>query len=295
MGGDHAPAATVAAAVEACRRCAADVTLVGEARLLHATLERLGARGQVAVVAAPDVVGMGEDPALAVRAKPDASVRVAARLVADGQADAMVSAGSTGATLAASLLTIGRTPGIRRPAIAAVLPVRGGDGAVVLVDAGGSADPQPEDFLEYARMGLAYARVRGVDAPRFGLLNVGGEPRKGNVLARSGSDLLGALPTFAGNVEPGAVLDGAVDVVVTDGFTGNIFLKTLEAVHHRGHPPARPDAAAVLLGVRGEVLVTHGAADEDDIAEAIAAAACMADAGLSTRIAAVLTDAGDRR
>ena len=256
--------------------------LVGGEEELRALLADHGV--DLPVVDASEVVGMREDPALTLRARPHASVRVAAELVATGRASALLSAGSTGATLAAALLALGRAGGVRRPAVAARLPVAGG--VAVLVDAGASADAQPDALVAHARMGSAYAEVLGIQRPRIGLLNVGHEPGKGNALARVAFDLLGALPGFAGNVEPEAVFSGAVDVVVTDGFTGNILLKTMEALGRR--VGAHGDAAAVLLGVDGTVLVTHGAADADAIAAALAHAADCAAGDLARRVAARL-------
>ncbi len=240
-----------------------------------------GASGLLSVVPAAEVVGMGEDPALALRTKRDASIRVAARLVAEGRADALVSAGSTGATLAAALLLLGRLPGVRRPVVGALVPTK--HGRIVLVDAGGFAAAQPEALVSYARVGAAYAEVLGVDAPRVGLLNVGVEPGKGNALAKAAHELLGGVPGFVGNVEPDGVLGGSVDVVVTDGFTGNIFLKAVEAASG-----GYGDRAAVVLGVAGEVLVAHGAASAGEVAGAVRMAAAAAGAGLSGKIAAQL-------
>lgn len=224
---------------------------------------------------------MDEEGALAVRAKPESSIRAAVTLVAERRADAVVSAGSTGATLAAALLGLGRVRGVRRPAIAAVLPV-GERAGTVLVDAGGSTDVQPDALVTHARMGLAYARVRGVLEPRVGLLNVGTESGKGNELARSAEALLADLPGFVGNVEPGNVLAGTVDVVVTDGFTGNILLKTVEAMSG-GHSYGGP-GAAVLLGVAGTVLVAHGAADVDELVTALRTADHVVAEGLVERV-----------
>ncbi|MGH8884037.1 MAG: phosphate acyltransferase PlsX, partial [Egibacteraceae bacterium] len=280
MGGDHAPAVTVAGALLA-HAAGVDVVLVGQPDRLRAVMAGEGAPGLLPVVPAAEVVGMGEDPALALRTKRDASIRVAARLVAEGRAEALVSAGSTGATLAAALLLLGRLPGVRRPVIGALIPTK--HGRVVLVDAGGSAAAQPEALVGYARMGAAYAGVLGVDAPRVGLLNVGVEPGKGNALAKAAHELLGGVPSFVGNVEPAGALDGSVDVVVTDGFTGNIFLKAVEAASG-----GYGDRAAIVLGVAGEVLVAHGAAGAEEVAEAVRMAAEAAAAGVSGKMAAQL-------
>ena len=279
MGGDDAPGATVHGALAA-REHGLDVVLVGDEQVLREQLAEAGEANGVAIVHAPDVVAMDEEPLGALRRKPESSIRVACQLVADGEAGAVVSAGSTGATLAAALLTIGRLPGIRRPVVAAVLPVAGGKQAV-LADAGGSMDVHAEALVGYAGMASAYATVLGVAAPRVGLLNVGEEPGKGNELAKAAFALLADVDGFAGNVEPPAVLSGAVDVVVTDGFTGNVFLKTLEAAWG---PGGERDSTAILLGVAGEVLVAHGAASADDVQRALQRAAQVAQAGLATRV-----------
>ena len=279
MGGDGAPAATVAGAVAAARQWDVDVVLVGRREPLEQALESAGA--DLPMIDAPDVIEMDEDPVAAVRAKPAASVRVACQMVADGDAGAVVSAGSTGATLTAALLTMGRIKGVRRPVVTAVIPL--GDGAnVVLADAGGSMDVHAESLVNYAAMASAYAEVLGVDDPRVGLLNVGEEPGKGNALAKEAFELLVTQPGFVGNVEPHAVFAGNADVVVTDGFTGNIFLKTVEATASLSHEDA--DAAALLLGIAGVVLVAHGAAGADDIAGALRRGAQVAAAGLVEQV-----------
>lgn len=296
MGGDNAPSVTVQGAVRAVRDHGIDVVLVGDA----ARLRQLAGASDLPVVDAPDVVDMDEDPAIGLRAKPDASVRVAARLVASGAADVLVSAGSTGATLAAALLEIGRVPGVRRPVVAVLLPVRGG-GRVVLADAGGSADVQPAALVGYARLALAYAGSLGAERPRVGLLNVGVEPGKGNAFTRAAYLALADSEGFAGNVEPVAVLDGAVDAVVADGFTGNVFLKAVEAgaaatrVADSGdHQPLEQHAAGVLLGVRRDVLVAHGAAGAAVVTAALRQASAVAASGLANHIAGRLAVAGAR-
>jgi glycerol-3-phosphate acyltransferase PlsX len=281
MGGDHAPAAVVEGALRA-RAKGVEVVLVGDPGAVAAALNDAGAPDALPVVAASEVVDMGEDAAFALRTKRDASIRVAAELVASGEAAALVSAGSTGGTLTAALLALGRVTGVRRPAVGALIPSMRGS-RVVLVDAGGSADAQPEALVGYARMGAAYAEVLGSVAPTIGLLNVGVEAGKGNTLAKAAHRLLRELPGFMGNVEPDGVLYGAVDVTVTDGFTGNVFLKTAEAVSG-----GYGDRAAIVLGVAGEVLVAHGAARAEEVAEAVRMAAEAAAAGLSGKVAAEL-------
>jgi phosphate acyltransferase len=281
MGGDDAPAATVAGALLA-QQSGVEVILVGDESRLAALPDDVDAT--MPVLHAPEAVSMDEDPALALRGKRGSSIRVAAALVAQGGAEALVSAGSTGATLAAALLEIGRLPGVRRPAVAAALP-----GGAVLVDAGASSDVQPEALIAYAEMGSAYARTRGVSEPTVGLLNVGSEPGKGNAFARAAFDALTGTPSFVGNVEPAAVLGGAADVVVADGFTGNIFLKTLEAA---AAPPAGGPGAAILLGCASPVLVAHGDASADNIAAALETARSIAEGGLVQALLQALGRAG---
>ena len=279
MGGDAAPAATVAGALRAAADWDVDVVLVGRRDAIAEQLRAAG--GELPIVEADDVIGMDEDPVASVRAKPGASVRVACQLVADGEAGAVVSAGSTGATLTSALLTLGRLPGIRRPVVAAVLPV--GDGRqVVLADAGGSMDVHPEAFPGYAAMGSAYAEVLGIATPRVALLNVGTEPGKGGTLAKAAFEALEGAPGFVGNIEPAGVIAGDADVVVTDGFTGNVFLKTVEALAELSS--AEHDAAAILLGINGEVLIAHGAATADDVAVAVRRGAQVAAAGLAEQV-----------
>lgn len=281
MGGDDAPAAMVVGALRASTDHGVDVALVGRRADLEAALDAAGAPGALEIVDAPDVIGMDEDPVAALRAKPGASIRVACQLVADSEAGAVVSAGSTGATLTAALLTMGRLPGVRRPVVAAVLPTQGG-GHAVLADAGGSTDVQPEALVGYAAMGSAYATVLGAAEPTVGLLNIGEEPGKGNELAKAAFTLLSGIDHFVGNVEPSAALRGDADVVVTDGFTGNIFLKTIEAATQVDDP--EHDSAAILLGIRGEVLVAHGAATAEDVTRALCRAATVAQAGLAGQV-----------
>jgi phosphate acyltransferase len=282
MGGDHAPAAIVAGALRAHRAGVARVLLVGDADRIRQALD--GDEGPE-IVHAPETVDMAEEPALALRRKRGSSIRVAAELLADGRADALVSAGSTGATVAAAMLVVGRR-GVRRPAVAARVPLgeRASRSAFVLVDAGANIDVQAEALVSYARMGRAYAQAQGVREPTVALLNVGAEPGKGNELARAAFELLGEVEGFVGNREPPDVLAGAADVVVTDGFTGNVFLKTLEA----GLDSRQSPGAAIVLGVAGEVLVAHGAAEAEEIEAAVRTAATVAQAGLADRIGEVL-------
>ena len=264
MGGDAAPDAVVdGALLVSDERPDVQVVLVGPEEVAADRLSARGAAGRFEIVPASESVGMAEDPARAVRAKRDSTVRVAARLVRDGAADATVSAGSSGAALAAALFTLGRLPGVTRPAIAVVIPAP--NGRVVLLDAGANPDAGPDLLAQFALTGAAYAAALGVESPRVGLLNIGHEPGKGDDLRRQAYDLIAALPvTFAGNVEGHDVaLGGTADVVVTDGFTGNVLLKGIEgAIRMHADPAVEPDdhGGAVLLGVKGVAVVGHGAA-----------------------------------
>jgi glycerol-3-phosphate acyltransferase PlsX len=304
MGGDNAPAAPVQGALEA----AADgihVLLVGDEGRLRAELDRRDGAGRdrIEIVHAPDVVTSSEEGARAVRAKPDSSVSLACRLVGDGRAGAAVSAGNTGAMLAASTLYMRRVPGVMRPAIAVVLPGAGGR-PVLLLDAGASAEARPEHFPQMAMMGRLFMRdVHGVAAPRVGLLSIGEEAIKGSELVLAAHALLRDTPGFVGNVEGRDIQTDMVDVVVTDGFTGNVVLKTMEgvasflfaevreavrstALSRLGgllvRPPLRrmrhridPETygGAVLLGVRGLAVIGHGNASGRGVANAVRVAA----------------------
>ena len=227
MGGDHAPREQVAGAVAAVRQHGVRVVLAGDAGTLRPLLEEQGAPAGIEVVHAAEVIPMG-DSGVRMRGLPGTSAAVACGLVASGQAGALVSAGSTGGTVATAVAMLGCAPGVLRPAIAVLLPTAGR--GTVLLDAGATADPTPEMLAQFAVLGSGYARaVLGVDSPSVGLLTIGSEPGKGNRLARRAHPLLCSAPVrFTGNVEGRDALAGAVDVVVTDGFTGNVALKTIE-------------------------------------------------------------------
>jgi glycerol-3-phosphate acyltransferase PlsX len=225
MGGDFAPRATVEGAVAAARELGIVPILVGDAGRIAAELRRLRAPA-IDVVDAPEVIEMHEHPAMALRRKRRSSIAVAMQLVRDGRADAVVSAGHTGAAMGSAQLVLGRLPGIDRPAIAAVLPTVNGR-PVILLDVGANVDCKPGQLAQFGLMGAMYAReVLGVDAPRVGVLSNGEEDTKGNDLTIRAADLLRAMPLlFVGNVEGRDLLFGAADVVVCDGFVGNVVLK----------------------------------------------------------------------
>jgi glycerol-3-phosphate acyltransferase PlsX len=232
MGGDHAPAHPVDGAVAAARNHGLAIDLIGRESAIRAALERHPDIGDldVRVIDAPDVIEMSESPALALRRKPGASIRVAAEHVAAGRAAALFSAGHTGASVVAAHAAFGMLPGVDRPALAPTVPTRGG--AAVLLDAGATVECRPGHLLQFAHMGATYARVGlGVDRPRIGLLSIGEEETKGNELTRDAHQLLKASAlAFVGNVEARGIFSGEADVIVCDGFTGNVALKLSEGL-----------------------------------------------------------------
>ena len=319
MGGDHAPEEIVAGAVIAAREHHLRVVLTGRPGLLRPLLARQGATDLIAVVAAEEALAMDEG-ALASWRRPRSSIAVACQLVHRGQAAAVMSAGSTGAIVATARLRLRPLPGVGRPALAVVLPTR--PAPTLLLDVGAIADPKPELLVQFAQLGVAYAQVAwGLAEPRVGLLTIGAEPGKGNKLARRAHELLDADPphggrpiNFAGNVEGSDLLTGKVDIVVTDGFTGNVALKTLEGTasfagrqlrealtssrsarvgamfQRRGlrELSERLDTetygGAALLGMEGTVVITHGAAGARGAAAAIRLAADLSSAGITEKI-----------
>jgi glycerol-3-phosphate acyltransferase PlsX len=312
LGGDRAPDEIVAGALEA----AVDgiqVTLFGPAGL---------DTGGLPLVDAPTAIDMAEKPAEAVRFKPDSSLVVAVKAVAEGTAHAVVSAGNTGAVLAAGLVHLRRQPGVLRPAIAVVIP--SSRGPSVLIDAGANADNRPEHLLQFATMGSIFAEeVLGIANPTVGLLSIGEEPEKGNQLTLETHELLRKVPglNFVGNIESRDLLRGVTDVVVTDGFTGNIALKLIEGTSRellaalraeitatwRGKlgglligPAARrlrtrldPDTygGAYLLGLKGLVVIAHGNSGRRAIANAIRLAARGVENRVVERLAERLVEA----
>lgn len=313
MGGDHAPTETVAGAVEASRR-GVDVVLVGAAGPLEVELGHHDA--SLPIVDAPDVIGMGDDPTRALREKPEASITVAARLVAAGEAAGFVSAGSTGAAMAAAAIIIGRIPRVTRPAIATVFPTPGTP--TLLLDSGANPEVRAEQLAQFAVMGSVAANVLlGADPARVGLLSIGEEKGKGRDLERAAYDLISAAPVeFVGNVEGRDVATDKVDVIVTDGFTGNVFLKATEgtAALMNGYVqeaiatlPAdlleevlpvlqqvkekmdwESYGGAQLIGVKGSAFISHGSSSRRAVTNALLMAHESADQDLPGRIAAVL-------
>jgi glycerol-3-phosphate acyltransferase PlsX len=319
MGGDHAPDEIVAGAVQAVEELDVRVVLVGRADVLE---PRIPAHAtSIEIVHAPDVVEMHDAPTV-VRKKKESSIVRCAQLVRDGGADAMVSAGNTGAAMAAALLRIGRVKGIARPAIAAPIPVPG-HGVQILVDAGATVDCSAEWLVQFALMGREYARVRaGVAEPTIGLLSNGEEPSKGDQLHKQAFELLQAIPGFCGNVEGRDLMRPGVDVIVSDGFTGNVALKALEgairamaklvldalgstpetrAVHDTVVPvllgaaeQVDPDhvGGSLLLGVQGVCVIAHGSSRALAIRSAVARALEAVESDVVRRVREAVGGAG---
>ncbi len=310
MGGDKAPGEIVAGALQAARQLGVAVALVGRP-------EDIGDSGGLEVVGASEVIAMDEDPAQAVRRKKDSSLVRAAEMVRDGRASAMVSAGNTGATMASALLRMGRLPGVLRPAIATPIP-RPGSHPTVLVDAGANAECTAAMLLQFAQMGAVYSATRyAVADPSVALLSIGEEPSKGTPLVKEAHELLAATPglRFVGNVEGRDLLPGTADVVVSDGFTGNVALKTLEGalrffMSTLGELLGRDDATraagdallphllplaqefdpdntggAMLLGVNGVCVISHGSSSARAVVSAVGVAHELVSAGLVDRLA----------
>ena len=233
MGGDHAPGEIVKGAVRAQRELGVDIVLVGRREAVEECLRAEGC-AEIPVIDAREVITMEDDPSTATRRKKDASMTVGLNRLRDGEGDAMVSAGSTGALLTGATLIVKRIHGIRRAALAPVLP--SGEHGVMLIDCGANAECTPEYLLQFAFMGSFYAqKVMGCREPRVGLLNVGTEDTKGDALRHETFALLKEADAegrirFIGNIEGTNVFDGSVDVVVSDGFTGNVLLKSAEGV-----------------------------------------------------------------
>jgi glycerol-3-phosphate acyltransferase PlsX len=326
MGGDHGPAVVVEGAAEAAREFGASIVLVGDKAVIEHEVARMGAEGRdLEIRHASQVVGMAESPAHALRRKRDSSLHVAAELVRDGEAAAFVSAGNTGAAMAISMFVIGVLPGVDRPAIAAVLPnLRG---YTVLLDVGANVGPKPWHLLQFAIMGHVYAQdILGLDNPRVGLLSVGEEEGKGNDLTKEAYDQLKTSSlNFVGNVEGRDLYNGSCDVVVTDGFTGNVALKISESLAETLGAMIRQEltrdlrsklgAALVmpaltrfrkrvdytemggvpLLGIDGGVFICHGASPAKAIKNAIRVAGEWAHTGLNDHIKAALDAEGVSR
>ena len=310
LGGDKAPAEIVEGAKQAVA-AGIPALLVGPADLAD--------RGDLPLHVATEFIDMHEDPASSVRNKKDSTLVVSADLVRDGIASAMISAGNTGATMASALLRMGRIKGVKRPAIATPIPVPGSTPTVML-DAGANAEVEAEWMTQFAVMGSVYANARyGIERPRVGLLSIGEEPGKGDTLRKKSFELLSAMDNinFIGNVEGRDIMTPDVDVVVTDGFTGNVALKTLEGTmrmivkelfasigqpQYKEHADALmpalldlyskfdPDSTggAILLGVDGVCIISHGSSSARAMLNGIKVAKDMVDCDMVGLIANAL-------
>ncbi|MGB7375646.1 MAG: phosphate acyltransferase PlsX [Rivularia sp. (in: cyanobacteria)] len=233
MGGDNAPGEIVAGALRAVEELGVKVLLVGSPEDIERTLPSSVKSEQVEIVPAEGAIAMDEEPLSGIRRKPKASINVAMSLVKKGEADAVISAGHSGAAMAAALLRLGRLPGIDRPAIGAVFPTMMASKQVLVLDVGANVDCRPKYLEQFAVLGSAYSQyVLGVTEPKVGLLNIGEEDCKGNDVAIRAHQMIAENPyiTFIGNAEGRDVLSGDFDVIVCDGFVGNVLLKFAEAV-----------------------------------------------------------------
>ena len=311
MGGDYAPSEIVKGTVMAARELGVRVALVGRPESIVAELAKHGPKPEgITVVAASEVVTMDEHPAQAARHKRDSSIVVGLRMVKQGEADAFVSAGNTGAVMAGAIMYLGRIKGIERPSLVALMPLAGK--LAVLLDVGANADCKPVYLLQFAQMAAAYMeRVWKVERPRVALLNIGEEEAKGNTLAQEAYALLGRSGlNFIGNLEGSDVPSGGADVIVTDGFTGNVVIKTMEGMADfiqgqirqaitskpwyipaaallrpafsglRKKMDYREYGAGPLLGVNGLVFIGHGRSDARAIASALRVAGEAAQSGM---------------
>lgn len=310
MGGDYAPEEVVLGAIDAVKSYSLDVVLVGDTNKIEEVLTRYGAKDnpQLSIVHASQVIDMGEHPAQAIRKKKDASIVVATSLVKEGTCDAVVAPGSTGAAVTAALLGLGRIKGIERPCIATPIPSK--KGITVLLDSGANSNSKPKHLVEGAIMGSHYAKyILGIDKPVVGLLNIGEEASKGNELSQATYPLLEKLKTisFYGNVEGRDIPKGTVDVVVCDGFVGNVILKfgegmamfiirlVKDTIKNSGfiaklgalavYPALRTlkkrldfteYGGAPLLGVDGSFIICHGSSKAKAIKNAIRVAGELA-------------------
>ncbi len=322
MGGDKAPDEIVAGAHRAVAELGVSVALVGQPEVLAPLA------GDLEIIPASEVIPMSADPGSSVRKMKDSSLVRAAEAVRDGKASAMISAGNTGATMASALLRMGRIKGVSRPAIATPIPVPGHQ-PTILLDAGANAECQADWLLQFAQMGVVFARTRyGIEQPRVGLLSIGEEASKGTPLVKETNALLAASDalraaggTFIGNVEGRDVMTPDVDVVVTDGFTGNVVLKTLEggmrtlvdAIFGAFATSPETQAAsevlipallplystldpdntggAMLLGVDGLCLISHGSSSATAVVNAIRVAKELHDAEIVASLRAAVAPA----
>jgi phosphate acyltransferase len=322
MGSDHAPGSEVAGAIEAARSYDVRVLLVGPEEMVKKELHahKGWSHLPIEVVHASEYITMEDSAAKAVRTKKDSSIRVASRLVREGEAAGLVSAGNTGAVMATAKMVQGMVPGVERPALASALPTATGKPTIVL-DVGANVDSTPKMLAQFAVMGNLYSRaIMHADNPRVGLLSIGEEEHKGNELTRNATPLLKTLPlNFIGNVEGRDIYKGVVDVVVCDGFTGNVLLKVSEGVADVVKHMLRDSLMATLsgqagawlarnafanfkkrvdyseyggvprLGVRGVCIICHGSSNSNAMKNSIRVAAEFVSQNLNTKIESELS------
>jgi len=316
-GGEYAPHEIVKGAIKAAQEYKMDIALVGRKSILRVLVGRHSNKPYITIVDASQVIELGESPLKAIRNKQDSSIVVGINMVRDGTASAFVSAGNSGAVIAAALLNLGKVKGIQRPAVGSLLHI---DAAapILLIDAGANADCRPSFLVQFAQLGTIYAKeILGISSPRVGLLSNGEEETKGNRLTQESHKLLKKTNlNFIGNIEGQDISKRAADIIVTDGFTGNIVLKTLEglgdtfmnlrrvgqflssAYHLQGHAllydvglgslvkrmDYREYGGSCLLGVNGNVIIAHGRSQARAIKNAIGLAKQIVDRDISQRI-----------
>ncbi len=323
MGGDHAPREVIRGAVQAARELGLQVVLVGREELLRDELRSMDVRkGTVDVAHASEVVGMCEVPGVAIRKKKNSSIRVGLNMVAEGAASSFVSAGNSGAVMAGALYVLRKVKGVDRPAISATIPTP--SGPIVLIDAGANVDCKPSHLIQFGFMGDAYARkILGISRPRVGLVSIGEEETKGTDLTREAGVLFRQTGlNYVGNLEGRDFFAGKADVFVCDGFVGNVVLKTMEGMASAlGHflkdeigksafaklgvllaggairrVKNRLDyteyGGAPLLGVKGGVVICHGASDAKAIKNAIRAAETLHEHGVEDEISVSIAGSG---
>ncbi len=314
-GGDYAPHEIVKGAKKATQEYEVDIALVGRKSILHVLASRYLRKTAITIIDASQVIELHEPPMKAIRSKPDSSIVVGVNLVRDGTASAFVSAGNTGAVICAALLNLGKVEGIARPALGTFLNITP-YAPVLLIDSGVNVNCRPSHLVQFAQLGTTYVKhILGISSPRVGLLNNGEEETKGNRLIQQSHKLLKkANLNFIGNIEGQDISKGIVDIIVTDGFTGNIVLKTLEGINDNWlsslgqvrqifskayHLPARAlhrdigmdswakrvdyreYGGACLLGVNGNIIIAHGRSQSRAIKNAIGLAKQTVERGIS--------------
>lgn len=320
MGSDHAPSSDVAGALLAIQETQYYITLVGNEPCIRQELGRTSIPDRLRIIHAEQHITMDDKPSIVGRGKPQSSMHVGMNMVKSGEADAFVTAGNTGAVQVIAMLhTLRRIQGVKRPALSAIFPIHGKP--VIFLDIGANADSKPEWLVQFALMGDIYARkALGLSSPRIGLLSNGEEQGKGSTsVTQAGQILQSMMDNYVGNIEPQAMLEGAVDVLVTDGFMGNVLLKTFEAstryltglirteirrdpLSSLGGLLARPAfnrvrqhidtseiGGAPLLGVNGVVIIAHGGSEPQGLKNAIVQAAKAVEGGIVTEIREGLT------